>query len=252
MKLVIRPSEVSPEVTVLPSKLHTQLACVIGLLSRGRAVIRDPLRVKDTRIVLRLAESLDAIVGRSGKNWVISPPETLKLKVKSIDVKNSGTTLALMASILPLSQTSVVLTGDASVRSRPVSGLLSLLGKLGAEIHSVGPQDCPPLMIFGTGLQGGTVKPTIREARYLPAALVPAPFTELQTSIILPDQQTEIFIEPALEIMRRAGINASLSRRKVRIPHGRYKSFTYTVRKEISASLPFLLAPLLTLSLIHI
>jgi 3-phosphoshikimate 1-carboxyvinyltransferase len=196
--------------------------------------------------MLKLAESLDAVVGHSAKGWVILPPESLKPKTRALDLKNSGTALALAASILSLSRASVVLTGDAALRSRSMASLMGLLQKLGAEVHSVSPLNAPPLVVFGGGLRGGILSPSAAEARYLPAVLVPSPFAESEVRITLPERDSRVFLQPALEVMESAGAAFSSSKRTIRVHKCRYRSFNYRVRRELSASAPFLLASLLT------
>jgi 3-phosphoshikimate 1-carboxyvinyltransferase len=68
-----------------------------------------------------------------------------------LDAQNSGTTTRLLAGILAAHPFTSTLTGDASLRRRPMRRVIDPLGRMGATIEAV--DGCAPLTITGGGLR---------------------------------------------------------------------------------------------------
>ncbi len=60
-----------------------------------------------------------------------------------LDVGNSGTTIRLLTGILAAQKFSSVITGDASIRRRPMQRIIDPLQKMGAKISAVA-NGCAP------------------------------------------------------------------------------------------------------------
>jgi 3-phosphoshikimate 1-carboxyvinyltransferase len=91
-----------------------------------------------------------------------------------LDCGNSGTTLRLLAGMLAGMPLFAVLTGDASLRSRPQRRIVAPLRELGA--HLDGPQngDRAPLAVRGTTLKGGFYTLPVASAQVKSALLLAA------------------------------------------------------------------------------
>ena len=85
------------------------------------------------------------IIGVNGK------PETPE---NVLDLKNSGTTLRIITSVASLAEGYTVLTGDESLRTRPMQDLLDALQPLGVSAFSTRNNGKPPIIIKG-GFKGG-------------------------------------------------------------------------------------------------
>lgn len=98
----------------------------------------------------------------------------LREPVDVLDCGNSGTTLRLLAGLLSGMPLFAVLTGDASLRSRPQRRIVGPLRALGA--HLDGPQngDRAPLAIRGAALQGGSYELPVASAQVKSALLLAA------------------------------------------------------------------------------
>jgi len=83
-------------------------------------------------------------VGRSG----------LREAAAVLNAANSGTTLRLLAGLLAAQPFFSVLTGDASLRSRPMERIVGPLRAMGARIEGRAGGARPPLAIQGGGLRG--------------------------------------------------------------------------------------------------
>jgi 3-phosphoshikimate 1-carboxyvinyltransferase len=84
------------------------------------------------------------IVEGRGLGGLIGPRQVL-------DAENSGTTTRLLAGILAAHPFTSTLTGDRSLRRRPMKRVIEPLGRMGATIESV--DGCAPLTITGGGLR---------------------------------------------------------------------------------------------------
>lgn len=83
------------------------------------------------------------IVEGRGLGRLAAPSEVL-------DARNSGTTTRLLAGILAAHPFTSTITGDASLRRRPMTRVIEPLARMGARIVSA--DGCAPLTIAGGGL----------------------------------------------------------------------------------------------------
>jgi len=243
VNLVVQPAtSLSGEIELPPSKLCTQIACALAILAEGKSTIESPLRVKDTMVMLKAAEVVRATVKRTQERlsiWGVG--NNLKPAQNVIDAKNSGTAMSLLTSIATLASTPIVINGDTQLRSRPMPALLRALRRLGADIHSTKPDDSPPFIVFGGGLNGGKVRLSEAEARYLPAIFLPAPHAKKKVEFSLPSSKN-FQLESTLELMKTA--RAKITERKgvVSILNQPYRAFNYRVRREVVGAAPFIVA----------
>lgn len=246
MKLVVKPvDEIKPNFQPLPSKLHTQLAISLAMLARGKVEIRSPLQVSDTRVMLKILEDLGFLIKKSQSSWTIYPPDRLTLIKKSISVGGSATALAMISAALSLFQVSVVISGDASLRARRMSNLLSAFHKMGVDVHSTKKNDTPPFIIFGGEVKGGKVLLTHEEVRYLPALAIPACGTTEETVFQFPQKETQLYVEPVLDVFGHARLRIESIRGILSFPKQFIPGFTYTVKEELSSAAPFVILSLL-------
>ena len=73
----------------------------------------------------------------------------LKAPQTILDCGNSGTTMRLLSGILAAQPFSSELTGDASIRKRPMKRIMTPLSLMGADIESRDGTGCAPLKIRG-------------------------------------------------------------------------------------------------------
>ena len=247
MDLVVQPAtSLSGEIEPPQSKLCTQIACALATLAEGKSTVESPLRVKDTTVMLKAAETMGATVKRTQERWSIwgvdgKPKPTQNV----IDARNSATALGLLTSIAVLSSTPTVLTGDVQLRSRPMPGLLWALRYLGADVHSTKPDDTSPFVVFGGGLRGGKMRLSEIEARYLPAVLLPTPYVKNRIEL-LGRGKKPLQLETMVKLMGTARVRVAGSGGKVSIPTHPYRAFNYKVPRELTSAAPFLVAAALT------
>lgn len=247
MDLIVRPAaELSGELEPQPSKLHTQFASAVALLAGGKSVIENPLRVKDTQVMLQAAEAMGATVKRTQERWSIwGVSGSPKPAQNVIDARNSGTAISLLTSIAALAPAITVLNGDTQLRSRPMPALLRSLRRLGADVHSTKPDDSPPFIVFGGEVMGGKVRLGEVSAHYLPALLLPCPYAKKQVKLSLKRAQ-ETQLKLIFELTKKAGAEVSPRGERLLMPNRPYRAFSFRVPQELAAAAPFIVAAALT------
>lgn len=102
-----------------------------------------------------------------------------------IDAGNSGTTFRLLAGILAAHAFTSVLTGDESLRRRPMRRIITPLSRMGAGIRAaVG--DRPPLTITGARLSAIEHRPEVPSAQVKSSVLLAGLHADGRTRVLEP------------------------------------------------------------------
>ena len=138
-------------------KSITHRAVILGLLARGATEIEGFLESDDCLRTLRMAQQLGASAERVGAaHWRIvgRGGQPLQEPQDALDAGNSGTTARLMAGVLGAQPFFSVLTGDESLRRRPMRRVVEPLQRMGARIDGREGATRLPLAIRGGALRG--------------------------------------------------------------------------------------------------
>ena len=98
-----------------------------------------------------------------------------------LDAGNSGTTLRLMSGILAAHPFTVTITGDASLRARPMRRVIEPLTAMGARIQA--DRDRAPVTIAGGGLSPIAYAPLVPSAQVKSAVLLAGLQTDGVTTV---------------------------------------------------------------------
>jgi 3-phosphoshikimate 1-carboxyvinyltransferase len=139
-------------------KSITHRAYLLGLLAGGETVVHGPNPGEDCRATLRCAESLGARV-EEGQDAVRLQGTGGRLRQPDgvLDCGNSGTSLRLLAGVLAAQPFAATLTGDESLRRRPVLRVIEPLRRMGATLQAADGDLHPPLEVRGGPLTGLTL-----------------------------------------------------------------------------------------------
>lgn len=131
-------------------------ALILGALAHGETEVRGWLRGADCRATLTALAALGVPVSETGEALRIAGggPEALQEPPDVLDAGNSGTTLRLLAGVLAGRPFFSVLTGDASLRRRPMRRVVEPLSAMGATLWGRAGGRFPPLAIRGGALSG--------------------------------------------------------------------------------------------------
>ncbi len=135
----------------------------------------------------------------------LAPPDDV------LDAANSGTTLRLLAGVLAAHPFSSTITGDASLRRRPMRRVIDPLVCMGARIASH--EGHPPLTVHGGALRGIAWRPAVPSAQVKSAILLAGLHAEGRTEVEEPAptrDHTERAIEAFGATVRVTGRTVSL------------------------------------------
>ena len=165
-------------VRVPGDKSITQRALILGALAEGESRIGGVLRGADPLATGRALAGLGVeISGLEG-----SPEDDLRIRGRGLrgwrqpeavlDLENSGTGARLLAGALAAQPLAAVLTGDASLRSRPMERIAGPLGRMGAAIGFLEVPGRLPMRITGGPLVPLCHRGTVASAQVKSAVLL--------------------------------------------------------------------------------
>jgi 3-phosphoshikimate 1-carboxyvinyltransferase len=156
--IFVKPSVLRGVVEAPPSKSYTHRAYAAALLSSGVSRIVNPLKSRDTNATKRACIHLGAEIEEE-ENHVSVRSGEFRTPDNVIDVENSGTTLRFFTAISAHAPVGyVILTGDDSIRRRPMEPLLKALRMLGVECWSSKLNGTAPIIVRGGGIEGGEAR----------------------------------------------------------------------------------------------
>ncbi len=237
MKLRVRPSVIRGCVRAPPSKSYTHRAVLLAALSGGPCRVEQPLLSEDTEATLAAVEALGAHVDRRKGGLRIECSE-LRVPAHEVDARNSGTTLRLLTGVACLLPGTTVLTGDASLRRRPMGPLVDALGQLGARARALGPDGRPPVEVTGP-MRGGPVStPGSVSSQFLSSLLIACPLAAADTELhVVPPILSEPYLEITQHMVRRFGARVDGSGTDFHIPGGqRYAPTDVAVPGDFSSA----------------
>ncbi|HJU12993.1 MAG TPA: 3-phosphoshikimate 1-carboxyvinyltransferase [Candidatus Nitrosotalea sp.] len=216
MKCKVEKSRLSGTISCPPNKSYTHRAVFLASLARGKSTIRNVLLSRDTLATINACRALGAKVTIDGSTLAIEGVGAITPVSTEIDASNSGTTIRIAAAIASLADTRITLTGDSSLRKRPMQPLLDALSKLGAECTSS--NGTPPLGILGRIRGGSTSISGAVSSQFISALLIAGPKTELGITLeIEGDLVSKPYLDATIATMKKFGVSVD-----VMIPYKKY------------------------------
>ncbi len=175
MRKIIKPvNSLQGEIEVPGDKSISHRALIIGAMSSGKMNIFNLGTGQDCLSTIGCLESL-GIKMRKEKNGVEVNGEGIfgfKKPLNYLDAGNSGTTMRVLSGVLAGQSFNSVVTGDESLRSRPMKRVIEPLQRMGAEIQAHNNNQFAPIAISGKKLKA------IEYA-------LPVPSAQVKTALIL-------------------------------------------------------------------
>ena len=202
-------SEIGGVVKAPPSKSYSHRAVILASLANGTSKLYDMLYSEDTLASIRVCEALGAkITKKDDCLEVIGTGGRLHNSSQSpIDLANSGTTLRLMTSVSALSDNEVTLTGDDSLKTRPMGLLMDALWPLGVETESLNDNEKAPILIKPGYLGGETNIMGNVSSQFISSIIISSPLSEKGATLyVLPEFKSKPYVNMTLDIMRKFGV----------------------------------------------
>lgn len=188
---VIEPGRaLQGRVEVPGDKSITHRAIMLGGVARGQTLVRGYLPADDclrTLAAMRaMGSTIEAVEADGRPTLRINGTGALREPADVIDCGNSGTSLRLLVGLVAGLPMCTVLTGDASLRRRPMGRVVEPLRAMGA--HIVGREEgrLAPLAVAGRGLKGSAVRLPVASAQVKSAVLLAGLAAEGRTSVTEP------------------------------------------------------------------
>jgi 3-phosphoshikimate 1-carboxyvinyltransferase len=173
-------------ITAPSHKSISHRAAIFNGIAVGEAIVENFLHGADCLATLRCLRAL-------GVPWQWRDESTLWVKgvgrnglreaAAVLDCRNSGTTMRLLAGLLAAQPFFSVLTGDASLRSRPMERIVEPLRQMGAELSGRDGDTRAPLSIRGGGLHGIRYRMPVASAQVKSAILLAGLYAESETTV---------------------------------------------------------------------
>jgi 3-phosphoshikimate 1-carboxyvinyltransferase len=212
---------------LLFSALATTPSRVVGLLD-----------AEDVHATRKAVEALGARVFSEGDAVVVEPPARLGEPGDVIDCGNSGTSLRLLCGVLSAVPGLSVLTGDASLRRRPVRRVIEPLRRMGANLSARDGDRVPPVVVRGSPLRGTRHAFEVASAQVKSACLLAGLFADGETTVSEPSRSRD----HTERLLSGMGVSLTVSGNEVTVRPGRPRGLEIDVPGDISSAAFFLCA----------
>jgi len=176
-------------IAVSPTKSISHRAAILNGIAEGEAVVEEFQRGADCMATLRCLRQLGVTWSWLNDSSLLvkgSRSHGLREPAAILDCRNSGTTMRLLAGLLAAQPFFSVLSGDASLRSRPMGRVIEPLRQMSADISSREGDRLAPLAISGHTLQGIHYRMPLASAQVKSALLLAGLYAEGETVVVEP------------------------------------------------------------------
>ena len=187
---------------------------ILAALAEGASEIRNFSPAADCASTLECCRRLGIAVDAKGEHVRIAGKglDGLKASRRTIDAENSGSTIRMLSGVLAGQRFTSTITGDSSLRRRPMRRVVDPLRQMGADIRSTD-GDRAPLEIRGGKLYGIDYTLPVPSAQVKSAILLAGLYADGLT-IVRESVRTRDHTELAL---REFGANVTVAKDQVRI-----------------------------------
>ena len=246
MKCRVEKSEINGDIECPANKSYTHRAIFLASLAIDKSIIKNILRSEDTEATINTCKNFGVEIKDVGNDITVTSASELKIHSNTIDAANSGTTIRIAAAIASLANDKITLTGDSSLKKRPMQPLLDALEHLGAQCTSS--NGSPPISVKGR-IKGGEVKiPGNISSQFISALMITAP--KLENGLIININSKLVskpYIDATIAIMKKFGVDVETKTpyKKYIIPEQNYKATTITIPSDFSSLALLLVAAVL-------
>jgi 3-phosphoshikimate 1-carboxyvinyltransferase len=178
---------ISGTLTVPGDKSISHRLAILAALAEGPSEIRHFSSAEDCARTLECLRRLGVSIEKAADTVRVAGAglDGLKAPKRKLDAGNSGTTMRLLAGVLAAQPFASVITGDSSLRGRPMRRVMAPLAQMGAHIRARDDQYAP-LEIFGTALHEVEYTLETPSAQVKSAILLAGLFVSGVTSVVEP------------------------------------------------------------------
>jgi 3-phosphoshikimate 1-carboxyvinyltransferase len=221
-------------------------AAMMGALATGGTSVEGFLMAEDCLSTVKILMALGTQIEITGHESLVIHGRGLhnfKEPDNVLDAGNSGTTMRLVSGILAAQPFFSVITGDASLRRRPMARIIKPLSQMGAQFWARAGDSLPPLAIKGGELQPIHYNSPHASAQVKSAIL----FAGLGVDGLCEVTEPSLSRDHTERILTYFGIPCASEGLKVSVQGGKeFSGCSYTVPGDISAASFFIIAALIS------
>ena len=242
MNCKIEKSKLNGTIKCPSNKSYTHRAIFLAALSDGKSIVKKILRSNDISATISACRGFGVEVEEVEDKVTINNTIDSTVDSSMINAENSGTTIRIAIAIAALSGGNTTLTGDESLRKRPMQPILDSLETMGVKTQS--DDGKPPVHINGK-IEGKeiSIKGDI-SSQFISALMIIAPrLPEGLTINVEGELVSKPYVDLTIAIMKKFGVEVKIEEeyRKYLITHQIYKPTTFSIPSDFS-NLALLLA----------
>ena len=154
--VVTPPKRLRGEIRVPGDKSISHRALILNAIAEGEATVTNlgpGADIASTRRCLRaLGVTIDELADNGSARVVGAGLRGLREPADVLDAGNAGTTMRLLTGLLAGQRFLSILTGDASLRSRPMGRVIQPLRLMGGQLWARRGDTLPPIVVRGSEL----------------------------------------------------------------------------------------------------
>ena len=242
MNCKIQRSKLNGKITCPSNKSYTHRAIFLAALSDGKSIVKKILHSNDTIATISACRGFGVEVEEVENNVTIKNKIDETVQSSIINAENSGTTIRIAIAIAALSGGNTTLTGDDSLKKRPMQPILDALETMGVKTES--DEGRPPIHINGK-IQGKEISINGDiSSQFISALLIIAP--RLPEGLIINVEGKLVskpYVDLTIAIMKKFGVEVKIEEEYKRyvVSHQIYKPTTFSIPSDFS-NLALLLA----------
>ncbi len=184
------------KVKVPGDKSISHRSLLLGAIAEGETTIQGLLPAEDPINTAKCLKAMGVNISPIKNNEIIKIQgvglDGLKEPENILDCGNSGTTMRLlMGLIVGRQERHFVLTGDQSLRKRPMKRVGNPLTMMGAKVYGRCTGEYAPISVVGTQLHGAVIGTPVASAQIKSAILLAALTAEGSTTVIEPSKSRD-------------------------------------------------------------
>jgi 3-phosphoshikimate 1-carboxyvinyltransferase len=249
MRHVIRPPSRIEGTVVLPGdKSISQRAVLLNSIAGGSATVSNFSSGHDAASMVRGLRALGARIQRlrpavapcNGVSLVVRGMGRYGLSEPSrvLNVGNSGTAMRMLAGLMAAQPFFGVISGDRSLRSRPMTRIVRPLTQMGAQIMGRGDSSLAPLAIRGGELKAIDYTLPVASSQLKSSILIAGLYAVGQTAITQPAASRD----HTERMLRSMGADLEVEGLRVAVRPSELSSLDVRVPGDISAAAFWLVA----------
>lgn len=210
MKVVSNKHSLAGSLIVPGSKSHTIRAGIFAALASGTSVIRNPLPSADCLSCVDVIRAFGATVSVEPGVWTVTAPEGgIRLPSRVVDVGDSGSVLYFMTPIAATLPGWTVMTGDESICTRPIQGLIDALKTLGAEGFTTRPDSSAPPAVIKGPIRAGRVTLEGNLSQYVSGIMMASARVDGTVVIDLSNPKEKPFLKMTCDWLESVGVKVA-------------------------------------------